>query len=261
MQPPASTYRHGAGQRAPRSGFRRETPRLRARRVWRWRCRRRVARAKERVVLRRVRRHTHERLRSGHLHGRGRDRRAQGTVRNSETGHRDGTPACAARHPAPRRRGRGGRDAVLQRGRPSLPLPCRPCRHGDDGAGRHRAQADGPPLRGRLPVGPPRRRAVPRTHRAVGRPIRIFANVTPEFASPLGTRSVGMPARSAVVSSLVDGILIAGPMAGVLSVADGVIVGSALKVDGATWNPVDPGRVRRFLAAASAVRQVSMVHQ
>ena len=118
--------------------------------------------------------------------------------------------------------------------------------------------------------------------------IRIFTNVTPEFASPLGSRSVGVRARSAMVSSLVDGILIAGPMAGAqpsiewireakqavgpdvpvllntganerniaefLSVADGVIVGSALKEDGQTWNPVDPERVRRFMDAASTAR-------
>lgn len=114
--------------------------------------------------------------------------------------------------------------------------------------------------------------------------VRVFTNVTPEFASPLGTRSIGTRARSAVVSSLVDGILIAGPMAGAqpsvewvreakeavgpdvptllntgansenirdfLPVADGVIVGSSLKVDGRTWNPVDPERVRRFMQAA-----------
>lgn len=118
--------------------------------------------------------------------------------------------------------------------------------------------------------------------------IRIFTNVTPEFASPLGHRSVGARARSAVVSSLVDAILIAGPMAGkepsiewvheakeavgpdvpvllntganernvadYLAVADGVIVGSALKENGETWNPVDPERVRRFMDAAAAAR-------
>jgi predicted TIM-barrel enzyme len=37
-------------------------------------------------------------------------------------------------------------------------------------------------------------------------------------------------------------------------VADGVIVGSALKVDGYTWNPVDPARVKAFMAAVQAVR-------
>lgn len=118
--------------------------------------------------------------------------------------------------------------------------------------------------------------------------IAIFANVTPEFASPLGTRSVYQRTRSAIVSSLVDAVLIAGPMAGsepdlawleeakraagddvpvllntgaradnieqFLSVADGVIVGSSLKVDGQTWNPVDPRRVAAFMAAVQRVR-------
>lgn len=34
--------------------------------------------------------------------------------------------------------------------------------------------------------------------------------------------------------------------------ADGCIVGSSLKVDGYTWNPVDPERAERFVAAARA---------
>jgi membrane complex biogenesis BtpA family protein len=111
--------------------------------------------------------------------------------------------------------------------------------------------------------------------------VKIFANITPEFASPLGERSVAQRARSAAVSSIVDAILIAGPMAGAepdiswlkeakdavgdsvpvllntgarvdnirsfLQVADGAIVGSSLKVDGHTWNPVDPQRVKLFM--------------
>lgn len=110
--------------------------------------------------------------------------------------------------------------------------------------------------------------------------IRVFYNVAPEFGSPLGSRSVAQRARSAVVSCLADVILISGPMAGVepdlalfkevkavigdvpvflntgakpenvaayLQVADGVIVGSSLKVDGYTWNPVDPARVKAFM--------------
>lgn len=118
--------------------------------------------------------------------------------------------------------------------------------------------------------------------------VRIFANITPEFASVLGSRSVGQRAKSAVVSSLVDVLLISGAMAGAqpdlawlqeakaavgasvpvflntgarpdniaqfLTVADGVIVGSALKVDGYTWNPVDPVRVRAFMAEVQRVR-------
>jgi membrane complex biogenesis BtpA family protein len=118
--------------------------------------------------------------------------------------------------------------------------------------------------------------------------VKIFLNITPEFASPLGSRSVADRARSAVVSSLADAILIAGPMAGAepdfewvveakeavgdsvpvllntgarkdniakfLAVADGVIVGSALKVDGHTWNPVDPDRLSVFMDAVNKAR-------
>jgi hypothetical protein len=118
--------------------------------------------------------------------------------------------------------------------------------------------------------------------------VAIFANITPEFASVLGTRTISQRAKSAVVSSLVDAILISGPMAGAgpdleslqeakqavgdqvpvllntgaraetiarfLSVADGVIVGSSLKVDGHTWNPVDPRRVAAFMAEVRRAR-------
>jgi membrane complex biogenesis BtpA family protein len=119
--------------------------------------------------------------------------------------------------------------------------------------------------------------------------VRVFANITPEFASPLGTRDIVQRARSAVVSTLVDALLIAGPMAGAepdlstvqqakeavgdqvpvllntgarkenihsyLGTADGVIVGSSLKVDGKTWNPVDPQRVKAFMETVRDVRQ------
>ena len=118
--------------------------------------------------------------------------------------------------------------------------------------------------------------------------VLVFGNITPEFASPLGSRTVAQRARSAVTSSLLDAVLIAGPMAGAepdlavlreakdavgepvpvlmntgaradnvaryLQVADGVIVGSGLKVDGHTWNPVDPARVTAFMAAVREVR-------
>jgi hypothetical protein len=117
--------------------------------------------------------------------------------------------------------------------------------------------------------------------------VRVFMNVTPEFASSLGTRDVATTARSVSVSSLADTILVSGPMAGAepsrdavraakaacphtpvfantgvkstnvadfLSVADGVIVGSDLKVDGGTWNPVDRVRAERFMAAVRRAR-------
>ena len=126
--------------------------------------------------------------------------------------------------------------------------------------------------------------ALLRERRRLGSDIAIFMNVTPEFASPIGTRAISTTARSVAVSSIPDAILISGPMAGMepdlgtlrevraavdaavpvlvntgakstniasfLSVADGCIVGSDLKIDGGTWNPVDPARVKRFVAAA-----------
>jgi membrane complex biogenesis BtpA family protein len=43
-------------------------------------------------------------------------------------------------------------------------------------------------------------------------------------------------------------------IAGFLQYADGAIVGSSLKMDGIAENPVDIGRVRRYMAAVKAVR-------
>ncbi len=119
-----------------------------------------------------------------------------------------------------------------------------------------------------------------------GENIRVFYNVVPEFASPLGSRDPVERAHSAVVSSLADVILVSGKMAGseadlsvigaikekvdvpvlvntgvkahnveeYLSVADGAIVGSSLKVDGYTWNPVDPDRVNAFMEKVRGIR-------
>lgn len=116
--------------------------------------------------------------------------------------------------------------------------------------------------------------------------VRVFYNVVPEFASPLGSRSEVERAHSAVVSSLADVILVSGKMAGAeadlsvikdikqhvdvpvlvntgvkphnvkdyLSVADGAIVGSSLKVDGYTWNPVDPENVRKLMEKVEELR-------
>ena len=121
--------------------------------------------------------------------------------------------------------------------------------------------------------------------------VALFGNITPEFSSSLGTRTVAERARSASFLGL-DAILISGPEAGVpvamsdlraakeavphtpvlantgvradllaevFAVADGAIVGTSLKVDGVTWNPVDPDRARRFVAAAQQVRASSAV--
>jgi uncharacterized protein len=115
--------------------------------------------------------------------------------------------------------------------------------------------------------------------------IKVFANITPEFASPLGQkgRTIAERARGALHNG-VDAILITGPITGsptsikelqtakaavpgtpvlastgvtagtvkeTLQVADGVIVGTHLKRDGVTWNPVDPARTARFMTEAA----------
>jgi membrane complex biogenesis BtpA family protein len=114
--------------------------------------------------------------------------------------------------------------------------------------------------------------------------LAVFMNVTPEFASTAGRRSPAEIARTVATSSLPDAVLVSGPMAGAepsastlaevraavppavpvllntgaraenigafLEVADGCIVGSGLKVDGYTWNPVDPDRAQAFVRAA-----------
>lgn len=117
--------------------------------------------------------------------------------------------------------------------------------------------------------------------------VRVFYNIVPEFGVSLGNRSVAQRARSVVVSCLADVILISGAMAGeepdiavfdevkaavgdvpvfvntgakvtniaaFLKVADGVIVGSSLKQDGYTWNPVDPARVDAFMREVNRAR-------
>lgn len=118
--------------------------------------------------------------------------------------------------------------------------------------------------------------------------VELWFNITPEYAERISRRPLTKVAVSVVQSSLPDVLLVSGPMAGVqpeisavaevkeavgpdvrvfvntgvksttvadfLAVADGVIVGSDLKVDGSTWNPVDPDRVRRFVDAAAGSR-------
>jgi membrane complex biogenesis BtpA family protein len=116
--------------------------------------------------------------------------------------------------------------------------------------------------------------------------IALFDNIAPEFASALGSRDIADRARGAAYLRL-DAVLISGPAAGVsfsmsdlhqakeavpdlpviantgvragriaeiFSVADGVIVGTSLKVDGDTWKPVDPDRAHRLMEAARAAR-------
>lgn len=115
----------------------------------------------------------------------------------------------------------------------------------------------------------------------------MLYNVSAEFAYSLDGRSLPDRARSAVFSSVPDAVLVSGQITGeaaalsdleavkavlphtpvlantgvkhdtvadVLAVSDGCIVGSSLKVDGDTWNPVDPDRAAEFMARARAAR-------
>ena len=117
--------------------------------------------------------------------------------------------------------------------------------------------------------------------------LKLLFNVNAEFAAPLGDRPIEARAKSAVFSSLADVVLVSGPMTGqpvdqsdlrrvkeavgdtpvfantgcnkdnisdILSVADGAVVGTHFKVDGDTWNPVDPARVERFMEVAASLR-------
>ena len=213
------------------------------------------------------------------------------------------------------RRGRRRRP-LLQRERPPVPARGAARARRRDGAHRRRARARGVPVRRRLPVGracalavavacgaafmrevmpgvyesdmglwQPDAAALLRERRAYGADdLCVLMNVTPEFASPLGSRPLGVRARSAVVSTLADAILVSGPMAGAEPAVDTVReVARRARRERAgraqhrragghhrlvravhrrrhrrqrpqarrrTWNPVERERVRRFLDAA-----------
>lgn len=115
----------------------------------------------------------------------------------------------------------------------------------------------------------------------------MLYNVCAEFAHSLDQRTLPDRARSAVFSSIPDAVLVSGQITGeaaalsdleavkavlpdtavmantgvkhdtvadVLSIADGCIVGSSLKVDGDTWNSIDRDRAKDFMARAKAAR-------
>jgi len=117
--------------------------------------------------------------------------------------------------------------------------------------------------------------------------LAMLYNVSAEFADSLDRRPLADRARSAVFSSIPDAVLVSGQITGeaaelsdleavkavlpetpvlantgvkhdtiadVLRVADGCIVGSSLKVDGDTWNAVDPDRAADFMTRARAAR-------
>jgi membrane complex biogenesis BtpA family protein len=118
---------------------------------------------------------------------------------------------------------------------------------------------------------------------------RLLFNINAEFAAPVAPRPLPEVARSVVFSSMPDALCVSGPITSqpvdasglaevaqavngtgipvlvntgfrasnadeLLRFADGAIVGSSLKVDGITWNPVDEGRVRELMEAVKGVR-------
>ncbi|NQW64993.1 MAG: BtpA/SgcQ family protein [Actinobacteria bacterium] len=118
--------------------------------------------------------------------------------------------------------------------------------------------------------------------------IALFTNIVPEFATALAGRSVAQLATAAEYFGF-DAILISGPVAGVafdaehlkeaqkvvkntpilantgvkienlaetLAISNGAIVGSSLKIDGKTFNPVDPLRVKEFILEANRIRNL-----
>jgi membrane complex biogenesis BtpA family protein len=116
---------------------------------------------------------------------------------------------------------------------------------------------------------------------------RLIFNINAEFAAQIAPRPLPEVARSVVFSSMPDAICVSGPItsqpaeasslaevyaavkdsgvpvlintgfrasnaAELLEFADGAIVGSSLKVDGVTWNPVEQDRVKTLMAAVRA---------
>jgi len=115
----------------------------------------------------------------------------------------------------------------------------------------------------------------------------LFFNISAEFAYSLDKRSVAERAKSAIISSKPDAILVSGNVTGesadlnelksvkeivtevpvlantgvnitnveeTLKFADGVIIGSSLKVDGDTWNAVDEKRAIDFMQKVKSLR-------
>jgi hypothetical protein len=112
--------------------------------------------------------------------------------------------------------------------------------------------------------------------------VRILANITAGFSVPLAERPIEDAAKGAVFAGLADAVVVNAAAAGVpveaslvakvaaavpdtpvvvgtgaaehnvgalMAVADGFIVGSSIKRDGRTLNPVDPARAKAFMAA------------
>jgi membrane complex biogenesis BtpA family protein len=117
--------------------------------------------------------------------------------------------------------------------------------------------------------------------------LKLLFNINAEFAYSLDARPISLRAKSAVFSSIADAILVSGPLTGqpaensdlravrevvkevpvfantgvnvdnvaeVFEFADGCVIGTHFKVDGITWNAVDPDRVKRFMNKVETLR-------
>jgi membrane complex biogenesis BtpA family protein len=122
-----------------------------------------------------------------------------------------------------------------------------------------------------------------RDRRMLGADVRLFADVQGKHAVPLAPVELELEARDLVHRGLADALVVTGRATGeaaaladvkrvrsavasvpllvgsgvtpdtvaeLLSIADGVIVGTFVKRDGNVSHPVDPDRVRRLVAAA-----------
>ena len=121
-----------------------------------------------------------------------------------------------------------------------------------------------------------------RYRKLLGSDVQIFADVDVKHSAPVATRPLEAEVEEAVSRAGVNAVIVTGSATGkqtaiedlrtakqtadrvpvlagsgvdagnaaeVLRVADGVIVGTALKRDGVTTNPVDSNRVRMFMQA------------
>ena len=122
-----------------------------------------------------------------------------------------------------------------------------------------------------------------RDRRLLGADVRLFADVQGKHAVPLGPVELEQEARDLVHRGLADALVVSGKATGeatplgdvkrvrtvvpdvpvlvgsgvtpdtiaeILTLADGVIVGTSLKRDGDVRNPVDPERVHRLVSRA-----------
>ena len=118
--------------------------------------------------------------------------------------------------------------------------------------------------------------------------VRLFFNIVPEAAAYLGDRQIADIARSTVFNARPDALCVSGLTAGAetstqilklvkdavpdvpvfantgvrrenvadqLAIADGAIIGTAFKVGGDTWNPVDAQRVKAIMDKVKQLRK------